>query len=95
MRCILANWWTLPKDLNLYGKMNMVWSLAFILLLPNSMIDSSEYCESNVQGSTCTETGEGESKYANGRQIITKLNSNVEQVNLTQRKAKEVRQFLI
>ena len=85
---------------NLFGKMSAVWCLTFILLIPTSynakdITDSSEYCEGNIQGSTCSETGDEKSKYANGIEIINRLDTDVELINLTQRKANEVRQFLI
>ena len=86
--------------LNLSDKMRTVWSLTFILLLPSSYItkdiaDLTEYCESNIQGSTCSETeptAEGKSKYryTNDREIIEKSDSDFKQTNLTQRKANKV-----
>ena len=92
--------WLLDVILNLSDKMSRstVLGLTFILLLPSSyitkdVVDSSEYCEGNTQGSACSETGsiaEGKSKYTNDKEIIKKSDSDFKQINLTQRKAYEV-----
>ena len=89
---------TVGRYIKLIDKMSTVLGLTFILLLPSSyitkdVIDSSEYCEGNTQGSTCSETGsiaERKSKYTNDKEIIKKSDSDFKQINLTQRKGNEV-----